>query len=164
MESKLYSTNIHTWLKKIVASKICLHNNVALKHNLNKIVLNYNVWRKFCFIPSKMFEQQCSFEKKCLNKSLGSKPKCLDTTIAFNPNTCLNKSKNLLQSKCPDAQVLMSSHACACQCTLISYAWRRDKIIPENGKEIFKETKINKLQWDLDGPDTAISWVCTKKK
>ena len=150
-----------TWLKKIVASKICLNNNVALKHNLNKIVLNYNVWRKFLLhsIQNVWTIINAASKKKSLNKSLGSNPKCLDTTIAFNPNTCLNKSKNLLQSKCPDAQVLMSSHACACQCTLISYAWRRDKIIPENRKEIFKETKINKLQWDLDGPDTTISWA-----
>ena len=38
--------------------------------------------------------------------------------------------------------------------------------IPENGKlkERKQKQNLSKLQWDLDGPDTAISWVYTKKQ
>ena len=44
----------------------------------------------------------------------------------------------------------------------------RGEEIPENGKlkEGKQKQNLSKLQWDLelDGPDTAISWVYTHKK
>ena len=44
--------------------------------------------------------------------------------------------------------------------------WTRGEEIPENGKlkERKQKQNLSKLQWDLDGPDTAISWVYTKKQ